>query len=356
MFCFTNFTLLLSVFLCDISVIMPPKDKPVDKFCFWCKNLVIRASRCPGCNAPYHKECTLLIDRLENGAYAKCCKPRAASSTDIAVNLQTPGSSDSSLTATDVAKIVREVNKELFDQLSESFKNSLDSLKDSLTSKIDNALSMINHTDTKVNDLFDRVNHVEVCVGNFSEKLSTLPDVGNMVRSCAAEIEDRESRKKNIILFGLPETGISQNPGQCSDSDIKNAKDLLSLFSSATIIDSVKLIRLGSSSSVQDQHKLRPMKISCSTVDMAKQLHLDFLKIKRGENPPENLKEIWLVPDRTKLQLQELADLKKEMLSRRSKGERNLRMVYRHGIPFLTTHIQSKKVMNLAQESTTLQS
>lgn len=129
---------------------MSKESLNTSKRCSVCKSPVVNdAVFCKICNSPYHPSCAVSVEKLDNGAYTKCCKPRSPtteSQTDSSTSVAT-----SVMTNDSVEQIVRKTIDELqkglnFSSLSTSMKElSLKFYK--ATSKMEEAVTTVNeHT------------------------------------------------------------------------------------------------------------------------------------------------------------------------------------------------------------------
>ena len=128
------------------------------------------------------------------------------------------------------------------------------------------------------------------------------------------ELQDREHRKNNIVVFGMPEQLTTNAPGANCDKE-----DALNIFSKIGIED-VKVercFRLGNKTSRQ---KPRPMKIILSS-----QMNRDLIlraAPKLGKLSDTNqFRKVFLKPDLTPQQQEEERNLRQELKCRRDNGE-----------------------------------
>ena len=135
------------------------------------------------------------------------------------------------------------------------------------------------------------------------------PNIGLM--NIIDELADREKRKRNIIVYNLPE------PSSESDSDVFSTL-CSSVYGCSFSV--AKSLRLG-----KKTEKCRPLLISlCKEEDKFELLSRSFL-LRRNES----YKNVFLAPDRTKLEREKHKSLVSELRARRTRGESGL--VIRNG-------------------------
>ena len=128
------------------------------------------------------------------------------------------------------------------------------------------------------------------------------------------ELADRDKRKKNVIVYNLPESAQNSK----SDSDTFSALCSSVYNCSFTI---TKLLRLGKKQS----NKIRPL-LLCFEHEEDKVTVLSRSHQLRNK---EAYKNVFIAPDRTKFQREKHKSLVSELKNRRSKGEKDL--VIRNG-------------------------
>lgn len=134
-----------------------------------------------------------------------------------------------------------------------------------------------------------------------------------------SEITEREARKKNVIIFGLPENQDSQKD---KSGCLEILKTLDPQFESIP-----KLFRLGKQPS--NDARPRPIKIILDSSDKA----LNLIKNAKILKSTERFKNITVTSDKTPTQQQQYKDLKVELNRRILNGEANLKIKYRNGEP-----------------------
>lgn len=217
-----------------------------------------------------------------------------------------------------VSKVIEGVMpclKSLLSKVSGSI-DEISSKVDTVTSKLDELLLRIGIAEKKIDDLYGRVNNLEVKVTKIENvSVESERNSKTVSRDCFVELEERFSRKKNLVLFGLSEANNRVD-------DDNRIKTLFSTFSPPVLLDNINLSRIGLVS--QGQTKPRPVKIKCNSEEQASKIHRTFVSFKRNDKSTSCMDNLWLTWDKTKLQLEELSCLKKEIVLRRQKGVTNI--------------------------------
>nr|CAI5841504.1 unnamed protein product [Callosobruchus analis] len=141
------------------------------------------------------------------------------------------------------------------------------------------------------------------------------------------EVNQRNIRKCNIVVFGLDEVNQEESP------ENRTARDGLAVSKVIHAVDldfdmpSVKPIRLGKFQSGRN----RPVKIVLRSEDDVRRI-INKANNLRTHRDFKN-KRIFLSYDRTPRQLEYYKNLKKELEERKQAGESNLKIKYVKGIP-----------------------
>lgn len=143
--------------------------------------------------------------------------------------------------------------------------------------------------------------------------------IQTMCNDLIAELQEREERKKNIIIVGIPEP-------HCEDMSEKRKADREKVHEITSSIyaecpKSDKIIRLGK----YDPNKMRPLKVCFASPDVT----LSILKNKVN-NKDETVK---IYSDKTPYEQECMKNLRYELQEREKNGEKNLIIKYIKGIP-----------------------
>ena len=154
---------------------------------------------------------------------------------------------------------------------------------------------------------------------NFERKIDCLSNriaqtEGSLLTDTVEELEERQSRKKNIVIFGLPEASCAK---ERSDSiDKQRFSELMTALNLDEEIHSAdRCFRLGSRGSQQ-----RPLKVILRSADLRDSILKSASKL--GKLPKgHKFKEVYLKEDLTRLQQLQQKSLRSELKLRKEAGE-----------------------------------
>lgn len=298
-----------------------------DKLCFYCAKGVVDATLCPGCLSPYHPACAARCKKLENGFFSKCCKTRGQSQ-DILFQSSSDSTnvSDLSTVNTSSASTNNSLLNGIIAGLQPNFV-ALSSQMQDLTLTVNDALTRIAQTETRMDVLEERVVNIEGTLNNLSLHSPPVVDTSSIIGDLIVEVNERSFRQKNFIIFGLPESKSIPN------DDNTQINNLFSTCVKPASCANLKTYRLGVF--VQDQTRPRPIKVLCQSLEQARNLWSSFILTKKDSVHSDQLKNLRITWDLTKLQLQALEKTKMELNRRLSEGETNLVIVHRRGVPVI---------------------
>ena len=180
--------------------------------------------------------------------------------------------------------------------------------------------------------LLERIAALEAQVQEVSARKN---DDGNVLpplqfEEIVCEINERNSRKKNVVIFNLAEPPSNFNKDQRYS---KEKSILAELFNSLStdIPTNVQSFRLG----VSDTNRERPRPLKVTLPNEA-----DVLKIIKNAKKLKGLdkfKNISISFDRTPRQISYYQELKSELIERQNNGEMGLKIKYIHGVPKITS-------------------
>lgn len=139
-----------------------------------------------------------------------------------------------------------------------------------------------------------------------------------------AEVNDRNSRKSNLVIFGLVEPEQSQSPENRQKLDKDNIKDILNALLPDEDFDYLRPVRLGK----YTPNKIRIVKITLANEPMVHKLIKNTSKLKNMEE----YKHISISLDRTSRQINFYKKLKIQLSDRNNNGE-NCGIKYINGVP-----------------------
>ena len=171
-----------------------------------------------------------------------------------------------------------------------------------------------------------------------SKVLEELEKVEKSVESRLEDIEERERRKSNLIIYGLPESD-EVNPLQRKDDDTQKARSAISQSFGEESLSILATYRLGRKS----EGKTRPLKVVLKSADVRDEILRRYRAAVSAESLPDS--SIQLSRDRTQREREEYRRLRNELKLREDKGEENL-MIRRGKIVqrrFREEHNQNRK-------------
>lgn len=139
-----------------------------------------------------------------------------------------------------------------------------------------------------------------------------------------SEIEERNKRMCNIMVFGVKEQDNSGSPMEKIKKDKTFLTEMIEMLSTEISMDNIKPLRLGKYA----QDKIRPIKIELTSEAQVNTIIRQGKKLKT--NP--KFKNIFVAPDRTPRQISYYKEVKNKLIERQQQGE-NCYIKYTNGIP-----------------------
>ncbi|XP_031336994.1 uncharacterized protein LOC116166261 [Photinus pyralis] len=164
---------------------------------------------------------------------------------------------------------------------------------------------------------------------NFESNKATSKIDSNLFEDILHEIEDRQRRKRNIVVFGADESTLgSTEERESADAGIVK-KMLTCLGSTPDELDNVKLFRLGKFDG--GRPRPRPIKVIFPNEATA----YSILRKSKELKSSQDFGNIYVSSDKTRRQLDHHRSLRKELSERIEKGETNLKIKYVSGCPII---------------------
>jgi len=192
---------------------------------------------------------------------------------------------------------------------------------DSLRSAIELQVSSLN---AKVSDLTERVNKLEsermeatpsVNLGNSQSQPNppTLSEITSTVVSLLNEEKDKEKRKMNVIIHGIPESK-SEEPLERKAYDIDQVNTIFQKHLNVEVaVDNA--VRLGK----KVNEKSRLLKITLPTESAKKQVMRSSGQLRNDSNP-DWMKKLYITQDLTPKEQEENRELRKKLSELNSTG------------------------------------
>nr|CAH7766646.1 unnamed protein product [Callosobruchus chinensis]CAH7767573.1 unnamed protein product [Callosobruchus chinensis] len=184
-------------------------------------------------------------------------------------------------------------------------------------------LKLVPRLSRKVDELFAEVERLKALVGNLPSATAEL-NFEEVIR----ETEERSSRKQNLIVYGLPENGVSKQEQEAQDDNkIKKMLELISPDARPTM----KPFRLGKFDPTRD--KPRPVKIVLLNNLQVQQCVRNVSKLKANNS----YRGINISFDKTPKQVEYYKQIREQLNRRIEAGENNLRIKHVRGIPIIVS-------------------
>lgn len=142
-----------------------------------------------------------------------------------------------------------------------------------------------------------------------------------VVEEIIQEISERDKRKRNLMVFNLPEPKSTNS----QERVLEDRTQIIKILNLANYSNDFKIIRLGG---FRDGYH-RPIKV---ILDSENGVH-NIIKVARSLKNMQGFENVTLSFDRTPVQVDYYRQLRSEMNDRISKGETNLRIQYVNGRP-----------------------
>lgn len=140
-----------------------------------------------------------------------------------------------------------------------------------------------------------------------------------------SEVSERQKRKKNIMIFNLPEPDQDKTPAEQMESDNRALRNILNAVTPNISSSNFRLARMG----VFSASKVRPLKITTNNEETVKSILANSKKLKHKHE----FKDIKISSDRTRRQMDHYRKVKQELTDRINGGETNCRIKYINDIP-----------------------
>lgn len=269
---------------------------------------------------------------IKDIGFKKCCGPTLT--LPLSSNMQPMLVSNEQL---------RAVMREECNRVVLSLPNKIDKVEQSLSSiseQLKDHNKRILTCESNFTDVFDRVTCLETKIIEM-EKSSFQNDEMSV---CLEEWENRFRRKNNAIIFGLTEHAPENAEG--NDDDKSLVIQLLGIICPDSIPDdSFKCVRIGFLS--QTATKPRPLKLMFQNSNQSTMFREAYFKLKTKDLLPLSMRSIQVSPDKTKLQQAEYRRVKGELEGRKSKGETDIVIQFRHGVPHIVKSRQHQPTQNM---------
>ena len=176
------------------------------------------------------------------------------------------------------------------------------------------------------------VGEIKTMLNDFMTKIDTR--LTNLEKSCKSAVNlhsqemmiqeavERSHKSCNIIMMNVPEDPCK--------NDVDIANDILAIVDESAVVSPDNVLRLGSVNSKSTKPRL--LQIKFKTVEKSRLV----LKNKHRLNQSQ-FKNVKIQGDKTRMQLNQLKDLRNELHQRVAAGENNITIKYINNIPQIVT-------------------
>lgn len=222
------------------------------------------------------------------------------------------GSSTTSISLNDIKSLIDDKMKDLTkliektrSEIIQTFRSDLEELRQTMSEVKVDVLEL-----QKSNELLKKKNHyIE------NELIEIKQHQTNAVHEIIHEVEERERRKLNLVISGLPEPVIHDD--DCDDESIQNDRhncDLMLRSLNITEADGITVHRIGRA---RQGDRPRLLKLKCNNIEQK----ITILRKARELRSHQRYREVYINPDRTHLQQIIHKSLRDELKHRKDAGE-----------------------------------
>jgi hypothetical protein len=222
--------------------------------------------------------------------------------------------STSSETNHNNSELLDEIRREIREQIRDVFLSELGAFRQEMSLNSDKLVKIIESQSALINEKLKVIDTIKEENEELRKRVSFLETRCDPL-VLADEIEDRISRSKNVIICNLEE-------GSNTADDEKRVAALLNVIDPAITPDNIGCIRLGRGGG----DRPRPLKVSLNSAERA-------LLIVRGRR--KLIGDLRIYPDRTPMQREQMAELRRQLSDRKAKGETDLYIKYSRGRPVI---------------------
>lgn len=183
------------------------------------------------------------------------------------------------------------------------------------------------------NILSSDINELKEAILGLKKDIASLrkTDVDqSMFEQILADLNDRNNRKQNIILFNVTEIQSDNSTGR-GGHDLQVAREVLGTLHAPVNLENIEVHRLGRYSPNAERH--RPLRIKLHS---EKDVHKIIKNAKRLRENMEH-QHIRISLDKTRRQTEYFKTIKKEMDARIAGGNVDLKIKYLQGIPTIVS-------------------
>lgn len=180
------------------------------------------------------------------------------------------------------------------------------------------------------NTLSSAISELKAAILSLQADLQLKSVNDDMFEMMLSELNERNIRKQNVVIFNVKEVN-SLDGAQRQNHDIDVVRDVLSTVSSGIDLRHIEVQRIGRY--IENGNRHRPIKVKLNN---AKDVHT-VIRNTSKLRASQSYNSINISLDRTRRQLDYYKKIKAELDSRVERGETNLKIKYKQGIPTIVS-------------------
>lgn len=170
---------------------------------------------------------------------------------------------------------------------------------DDITSKLNNAVARAEISEKKIDHIDGKLFVLEGIANDNNIGGNGLVNSEPTALQCILEFKERQSKKKNFILFCVREQDVMSvvtSETSVDNNCTQSIRCLKPPFKAIDILNKIKVLRLGSYKQGKYAVKPRPIKIICTSEEVSGTVRHVFLKAKADPTYKTTLKKIYYLP------------------------------------------------------------
>lgn len=209
--------------------------------------------------------------------------------------------------------------------------NHIEGLYNGLLQKYNEQIVLNDSLQTEIAKLNSRIDHLE----QTTEKQVSPPMNTSSSEDIIKEYYERETRKKNVIIFGQPEPNDNEN---MHHTDKDAVTEILNCICPHVNTSNFKVVRLGKKLAPVNAGRPRPIKVVLGDSSISSEIFRRSSELKL--NP--QFKHLTITSDKTPKQQMEYKNIRQQLLERKQAGETNIKIKFVRGIPAIVNINQSE--------------
>lgn len=226
------------------------------------------------------------------------------------------------------SKAVKVVCNACNDNMSQfkDLKNVLQSIQNSLCTQMEQFKQEFSNEINKLrNEFSNQIAEIR------SSGAVSAPTAPTSQEDIIQEVVERQKRKKNVIVVGVPESSDIIDNDARRIKDLETVKTIISTLQPNLLMENLKLFRLGKFETTNSRN--RPIKVLLNSEDDAEKLIRSSKKL----SGTETFKNCAIYSDKTPKQWEYYKQLKDQLNQRIQSGETNLVIRYFNDVPKIIT-------------------